>query len=512
NACVCVWGRSKSKLKNKSKSHDDKDINSVPTDLEGSVSAETTPAPAPAPVLPSPEAETLLVLQNCRIRGAGSSGVLVVRGALVMALNTVEGNAHSGVTVLGGRAVLRRNKIQRNGRFGLRLLYHAAHVVVEENVVQSNACGNLDVDNSGRRFVVRWNEMEKDNVMPEDLPHSHGQLRLKTFRVVEKEVPRAPPKLPVKPVNPSECEQKRPVPATVLARPTPTPIPTATMASLPMAWAARASVNSLAHAFTLPPAGLVRSSGVPQPTAASLASHLSIAFTTPSLNFQAPRPFVASTSLGTTSQAKATPVVNRPVAAPTQSLTAPTSLQTVAGGASSGVKTPASGAPTVAALAAPVKKRRKRRPKMQQLVMGGREIVFRDTCEKPREKKVVKPRRPKEPQQPSIPPTTTLPEAGASQQQPLKPEPKLEGNADATVVTVTTTPQPTGDQKAPAPPAAISALPKSSALQPSAVKEVVEPEPPLASPEPVQQPTENEAKRGQKRKLDMSSTVTDVSK
>ncbi|KAG7387373.1 hypothetical protein PHYBOEH_008256 [Phytophthora boehmeriae] len=130
--------------------------------VAGKAAQILTPVSTPASTAPaSNTSDTLLVLQNCRIRSAGSSGVLLVRGALVMSLNTVEGNAHSGVTILGGSAVLRRNKIQRNARFGLRLLYHAGHVVVEENVVAGNACGNLDVDNSGRRFVVRWNDMEK---------------------------------------------------------------------------------------------------------------------------------------------------------------------------------------------------------------------------------------------------------------------------------------------------------------------------------------------------------------
>lgn len=129
------------------------------------------------------------ILLNNRIYNGGSSGVLLVKGDLVMVLNTVHANAHSGISVLAGNALLRRNKIQKNGRFGIRLLYHAGSVIIEENIVNDHPCGNIDVENSGRRFVVRWNEMAKDE--PDDLPHTHGKLLLKTFQIVEKEIVRA---------------------------------------------------------------------------------------------------------------------------------------------------------------------------------------------------------------------------------------------------------------------------------------------------------------------------------
>ncbi|KAF1774793.1 P-loop containing nucleoside triphosphate hydrolase [Phytophthora cactorum] len=238
---------------------------------------QTARAVAVTPTIPA--ADTLLVLQNCRIRGAGSSGVLLVRGSLVMSLNTVEGNAHSGVTVLGGQALMRRNKIQRNARFGLRLLYHAGNVSWKDNVVLGNACGNLDVDNSGRRFVVRLNDMDKRKKTSEKLPHSHGKLRLKTYRVLEKEVPRATP----------------------IAKPV-TNVTSATMRNYPRQQA----------------------------------------------NLQ------RTYDYDYRSYAKWNVSIRAQVSA-------------------------------------------KRRPKTQQIVVGGREIVLRDTCEKPTEK-VVKPRRPKDPQ------------------------------------------------------------------------------------------------------------------
>ncbi|KAF1774795.1 P-loop containing nucleoside triphosphate hydrolase [Phytophthora cactorum] len=296
-----------------------------------------TAAVAVTPTIPA--ADTLLVLQNCRIRGAGSSGVLLVRGSLVMSLNTVEGNAHSGVTVLGGQALMRRNKIQRNARFGLRLLYHAGNVIVEDNVVLGNACGNLDVDNSGRRFVVRLNDMDKRKKTSEKLPHSHGKLRLKTYRVLEKEVPRATP----------------------IAKPV-TNVTSATRSNalhvshLPMAFA------SLGAKPTIPSVTLNRLT-----TSAQLP--------TPATNLQR-----TVSAPGAASSAPA-----RPVTIPgTTSVTSTTST-TVA-------------TPSGMSLFVP-KYQRKRRPKTQQIVVGGREIVLRDTCEKPTEK-VVKPRRPKDPQTP----------------------------------------------------------------------------------------------------------------
>lgn len=130
------------------------------------------------------------VLLESRVYHGGSSGVLLVQGELVMVRNSVFANAHSGVSVLAGHALLRRNAIERNGRFGIRLLYHAGSVVVEDNVVNDHPCGNIDVENSGRRFVVRLNEMAKDE--PDDLPHVHSRLRLVTAQVVERAVERKP--------------------------------------------------------------------------------------------------------------------------------------------------------------------------------------------------------------------------------------------------------------------------------------------------------------------------------
>uniref|UniRef100_H3H8P0 WW domain-containing protein n=1 Tax=Phytophthora ramorum TaxID=164328 RepID=H3H8P0_PHYRM len=59
----------------------------------------------------------------------------------------------------------------------------------------------------------------------------------------------------------------------------------------------------------------------------------------------------------------------------------------------------AASTPGASSIIEPLKQRRKRRPKTQQVMVGGREMVLRDTCEK-RVEKVVKPRRPKEPQTP----------------------------------------------------------------------------------------------------------------
>lgn len=129
-----------------------------------------------------------LVVQQSRIFHAGSSGVLLTKGELVMRHNSVFANGHTGVTVLGGHAVLRRNKIYENARFGIRLLYHAGNIVIEQNVVRDHACGNIDVESSGRRFVIRWNEMAKDE--PEDLPHKHGTLRIKTMHIQERVIER----------------------------------------------------------------------------------------------------------------------------------------------------------------------------------------------------------------------------------------------------------------------------------------------------------------------------------
>ncbi|KAL4162612.1 hypothetical protein PRNP1_003147 [Phytophthora ramorum] len=295
-----------------------------------------------------------------------------MRGSLVMSLNTVEGNAHSGVTVLSGHAILRRNKIQRNARFGLRLLYHAGNVIIEDNVVFGNACGNLDVDNSGRRFVVRLNNMDKGKAIADKLPHSHGKLRLKTYRVLEKEVPRAP----FSTLTPTTAASAPSVSAVATstatsARPAVTPnrimaagIPMGFMrpvvfqqganplhiSHLPMAFA------SLGAKPTIPSVSLARSTTSAQPatTAASLQRTVSAPGAASSASARPGLPFATTTSVAT---------------------------------------------PGASSIIEPLKQRRKRRPKTQQVMVGGREMVLRDTCEK-RVEKVVKPRRPKEPQTP----------------------------------------------------------------------------------------------------------------
>ncbi|KAE8909983.1 Protein PHOTOPERIOD-INDEPENDENT EARLY FLOWERING 1 [Phytophthora fragariae] len=349
-----------------------------------------------------PAADTLLVLQNCRIRGAGSSGVLLMRGSLVMLMNTVEGNAHSGVTVLGGQALLRRNKIQRNARFGLRLLYHAGNVIVEDNVVFGNACGNLDVDNSGRRFVVRLNDMDKGKKSSNKLPHSHGKLRLKTYRVLEKEIPHPQPSAP-KPVTTSAASEywKRQLLGASGAA------PTSLSAGVPgTATSTTASARPVLTANTIMaagiPMGFMRSVVFLQGTNPMRVSHLPLAFasvgakpTIPTVTLNrsttSTQPSTTTASLQRTVSA---PGVATSVAARQGALPVPTSAATTTTATS-----------TAASILEPPKKRRKRRPKTEQVIVGGREILLRDTCEKPTEK-VVKPRRPKE-QQPQTPSVAT---------------------------------------------------------------------------------------------------------
>uniref|UniRef100_H3GUQ8 Protein PHOTOPERIOD-INDEPENDENT EARLY FLOWERING 1 n=1 Tax=Phytophthora ramorum TaxID=164328 RepID=H3GUQ8_PHYRM len=344
------------------------------TPVASPVTTTIAPGPTRATI---PAADTLLVLQNCRIRGAGSSGVLLMRGSLVMSLNTVEGNAHSGVTVLSGHAILRRNKIQRNARFGLRLLYHAGNVIIEDNVVFGNACGNLDVDNSGRRFVVRLNNMDKGKAIADKLPHSHGKLRLKTYRVLEKEVPRAP--------------------FSTLTPTTAASAPSVSAVATSSATSARPAVTPNRIMAAGIPMGFMRPVVFQQGANPLHISHLPMAFAS-----LGAKPTIPSVSLArsTTSAQPATTAASlqRTVSAPGAASSAsarpglPFATTTVA-------TTTCVGTPGASSIIEPLKQRRKRRPKTQQVMVGGREMVLRDTCEK-RVEKVVKPRRPKEPQTP----------------------------------------------------------------------------------------------------------------
>ncbi|UIZ25278.1 hypothetical protein KXD40_009169 [Peronospora effusa] len=341
----------------------------------------TTPrnVAAPSATITTPAADTLLVLQNCRIRGAGSSGVLLMRGSLVMSLNTVEGNAHSGVTILGGQALLRRNKVQRNARFGLRLLYHAGNVIVEDNAVFGNACGNLDVDNSGRRFVVRLNDMDKGKKASEKLPHLHGKLRLKTYRVLEKEVPRAPVPF-VKPATSTTTEYWKRQLAMGAAASTASP-------AMPMA---SSVVTSTASSIMRPgiPMGFMRPVVFPQGSNPLHVSHLPMAFA--SLGAKPTIPSMTLNRPATSAQLPTTTVnLQRTVSALGTASSVP---------ARPGILSVTTTAPTTVRATSsiePQKQRQKRRPKTQQLIAGGREILLRDTCEKPTEK-VVKPRRSKD--------------------------------------------------------------------------------------------------------------------
>ncbi|KAG7381116.1 hypothetical protein PHYPSEUDO_006442 [Phytophthora pseudosyringae] len=364
------------------------------TGISGVVAAASTTA--------IPAADTLLVLQNCRIRGAGSSGVLLVRGSLVMSRNTVEGNAHSGVTVLGGQALMRRNKIQRNSRFGLRLLYHAGNVIVEDNMVFGNACGNLDVDNSGRRFVVRLNDMDKGKKASEKLPHSHGKLRLKTYRVLEKEIPRGTPIVakPATSVTSATSEYwKRQLTGTIAVAPASSVSP-ATAKTTSTATPARPVITASNIMAAGIPMGFMRPVVFPQGSNALHVSHLPMAFA--SLGAKPGIPSVTlnrSTSSAPLSTTAAT--LQRTVSAPGAASSAPARPVTLPG---TTIPTTSATA-TAASIVEPPKKRRKRRPKTQEVIVGGREIVVRDTCEKPTEK-IVKPRRSKDAQTPVPTPGT----------------------------------------------------------------------------------------------------------
>uniref|UniRef100_A0AAV1TLC2 Uncharacterized protein n=1 Tax=Peronospora matthiolae TaxID=2874970 RepID=A0AAV1TLC2_9STRA len=327
---------------------------------------------------PCPVADTSLVLHNCRVRGAGSSGVLLVRGSLVMSLNTVEDNAHSGVTVLGGQALLRLNKIQRNARFGLRLLYHAGSVIIEDNVVFDNACGNLDVDNSGRRFVVRMNEMDKGKKSSERMPHSHGKLRLKTYSVVEKEVPHTTTPV-AKPATSTAAEYWKKQLAASAAASSATPMSslTATKAD-PVVTANGAMTAGIPMSFMRPVV-------FPQGSNHLRVAHLPIGFA--SLGTAIP-----SMTLNRSTTTTAASVQRLASADGTSGITSnvPARPELLFGAAS---------APTalIRATSCIEPSEQHCRPRTKQVVVGGREIILRDTCEKPTEK-VVKPRRSKDPQ------------------------------------------------------------------------------------------------------------------
>jgi hypothetical protein len=56
-------------------------------------------------------------------------------------------------------------------------MYHAKSVHLEQNYIVDNACGPMDIENSGRRFVIRGNEMVKSDILTN---HIHGRILLKT--------------------------------------------------------------------------------------------------------------------------------------------------------------------------------------------------------------------------------------------------------------------------------------------------------------------------------------------
>lgn len=287
--------------------------------------------------------QSLLVLQNNRIYNGGSSGVLLLNGGLVMNLNTVYANRHTGVSVLGGDAVLRRNKIQKNGRFGIRLVYHAGCVVIEQNIVNDHPCGNIDTEFSGRRFVIRWNDMNKEE--PDDLPHFHGQLRLTTSKIVDKIIPPPPPKYPVK-------------------APTPTTMPDAT--SRPLVTAAQSPL--------LPVPGSLLHVVVPSAASAHVGTTIASVAATLHPTFAPPRP--------------------APTGLPAAYLAVPPRPLTPSAVAHGGVKYPLPVSANATISDQP--KRRKKRPKIEHELVNGHIMVFRDSCEK-RGVKIKKPRLVKTP-------------------------------------------------------------------------------------------------------------------
>lgn len=279
-----------------------------------------------------------LVVQQSRIFHAGSSGVLLTKGELVMRQNSVFANGHTGVSVLGGHAVLRRNKIYENARFGIRLLYHAGNIVIEENVVRDHACGNIDVESSGRRFVIRWNEMSKDE--PKDLPHMHGTLRLKTMHIQDRVIER----------NDSRPQANQTTEAHEL------PIRPALLAMAPSVASAALAVSQQRSSPT------PKKTGLPEAAAIGLKTELvEPAISTP----LAMKALLHSVAPSTGVIAGVTPALlvttHRPTTEP------PGKVET------------------------PVKPKK---PKTEKVLVVGRIVELRDTCEK-RVEKIKKPRRPK---------------------------------------------------------------------------------------------------------------------
>ncbi|CAI5730360.1 unnamed protein product [Peronospora destructor] len=411
NACICVWGHGEKKKKKKKRKRETADIEAicvlnpstplVATSVSSTLTTSTawvttTPVStsagttafafktvaslgAPSSVSDATKSAVSTTVAPVTTMACGSSGVLLMRGSLVMSLNTVEGNAHSGVTILGGQALLRRNKVQRNARFGLRLLYHAGNVIVEDNAVFGNACGNLDVDNSGRRFVVRLNDMDKGKTSSRKLPHFHGKLRLKTYRMLEKEVPCVSVQ-DAKPVNNAATEYwKRQVAVGAAASIVSPAMPTASSAATSTRPANTAS--SIMRAGI--PMGFMRPVVIPQGSNPLHVSHLPMAFAS-----LGARPTIPSMTLNRPTMSAQLPTTRLNLQRSVSALGTASSVPTRPGILTTTAPTTIHATSSIE----PQQQRQKRRPKTQQLIVGGREILLRDTCEKPTEK-VVKPRR-----------------------------------------------------------------------------------------------------------------------
>lgn len=380
------------------------------------------------------------VLLHNRIYNGGSSGVLLLKGDLIMVLNSIYANAHSGVSVLCGNALLRRNKIQRNGRFGIRLLYHAGNIIIEENIVSDHPCGSIDTENSGRRFVVRWNEMIKDE--PEDLPHSHGKLRLKTFQIVEREIVRK--SLPT--VSSAGTSQVVTTPVALTSVPSTGGGSTSLPAAESIVLTALTLRNSADPAQT-EPADAAESVTLQKPSGESSLGTKAVApaeekpeaardgddgslvvkqATVPEMVTSAtdavqvnPEKLAKTVVDGGVAASVITTSpepVSGTIATPrSDEFTNATAAETSAAGdtlitTSSTTAAVATSSTAVvkaepAADNQPVKKKRKRRPKIEKLLVDGRVIVFHDTCEK-RGDKVKKPRQFKNPR----PEKNTLPD------------------------------------------------------------------------------------------------------
>lgn len=380
------------------------------------------------------------VLLHNRIYNGGSSGVLLLKGDLVMVLNSIYANAHSGVSVLCGNALLRRNKIQRNGRFGIRLLYHAGNIIIEENIVSDHPCGSIDTENSGRRFVVRWNEMIKDE--PEDLPHSHGKLRLKTFQIVEREIARksssSEKRKSLPTVSSAETSQVVTTPVALTSEPSTGDGSTLLPAAESIVLVAL-TLRNIADSAQTEPADAAESVSLQKPSDENSLGTKAVAPAEEKPEAardgddgslvvkQAPVPEMATSATdavqvnpeelaktvvdggvaasvittlpepvsGTIATPRSDEVTNA-AAAETSAVgdTLTTTSSTTAAAATS--STAVVKAEPAAADNQPVKKKRKRRPKIEKLLVDGRVIVFHDTCEK-RGDKVKKPRQFKNP-------------------------------------------------------------------------------------------------------------------